>query len=427
MKSYDVQIDMNDNPVQIHAKCMTALEQIDERFSKYSLSFLSRLQRAHWPVFTINKTTVTSVHIGHMVADFLAQVDALRGADIFRLNRHFWTPHSLGPIKEMNYMDYGWDRKRELKLEERKHQERVVCERTPLIISTSKDISKTLVSHFNVHPDRIIYFPPCVNGEYRPRSRASCEMGYRYLAEKSGVPEERLRQSDVIIEASRADRTKRKDLILAAFEEIARKNHKSYLFVFGGPKNQVFDELAALIDESPVLAQRAFLVPETVPFNALVQIFSLAAVYVSASEMEGFGMSVLQAAASGVPVVSSGFIPFASLHLKEIARIVQSQVPADYAREIENVLSNPAAYAAIRKDLINSTRDFSWNVRVKDLHTSALEPTIIFAENRLDNFDVRLGEQEDTNLMVTTAHIHRGGLFIADRLNPLRVAKGSEE
>ncbi len=423
LKSYDVQIELDDTPVQIHEKAMGALEQIDGRFSSYAMTFLSQLQRTHWPVFTINKTTIAAVLIGHLVADFLAQIGALRSEDIFRLNRHFWTPHSLGPIKEINYLDYGWEKKRGLNFMERKHEERVVCERTPLIVSTSKDISKTLVANYNVHPDRIIYFPPCVNAEYRPRPKETCDTGYRYLSEKSGVPVETLRASRIIIEASRADRTKRKDLILQAFKEAQAWLDDAYLFIFGGPKNDIFDELATYIHETGEIKGRAFLIPETVEFTALVEIFSLASLYVSASEMEGFGMSVLQAAASGVPVVSSSFIPFASMHLKEIANIVPTQEPADYAREMKAALADPKAYARTREDLIKSSAAFSWRVRVKDLHTAEHEPTIIFAEHALDNYVIRLGEDTGAELMVTAAHIHRGGRFIKDR--PINILNGT--
>ncbi len=418
LKSFDVKINIDDTPAQIHKKSMVALEKIDPRFASLSLTFLSRLQRAHWPVFTINKTTIASVLVGRLVADLLAQIDALRPADIFRLNRHFWTPHSLAPIKEINFMDYSWEEKQDLKFAERKHHERVVCERTPLIVSTSKDISKTLVAHYNVHPDRIIYFPPCVNGEYRPRVQNECDKGYRYLAEKSGLSEGVLRDAKIIMEASRADRTKRKDLILEAFTHIAGEVPDSYLFVFGGPKNDVFSELQRIIEESSNIKGRVFLIPETVEFDTLVQIFSLASLYVSASEMEGFGMSVLQAAASGSPVVSSSFIPFASMHLKAIANIVPTQIPEDYGREMKSLLLDPEECTRLRDELVHSSAPFSWRVRVKDLHAAEHEPTIIFAEDRLDNYVIRLGEDREAELMVTAAHIHRGGRFIKDRPIP---------
>ena len=418
LKSYNVDIPIDASPSQIHRLCMGALEQINPRLATYSLTLLSRLQRAHWPIFTINKTTVASVILGHLIAEYLAASDALRPADIFRLNRHFWTPHSLGPIKERNFIDYPWRIKKALRFVERKHQERVVCERTPLIVSTSEAISKTLVAHFNVHPDRIIYFPPCVNEDFKPRTKDACKEAYRYLSEKSGIPEKTLYTSKIIIEASRADQTKRKDLILQAFSEVADEVPDSYLFIFGGPKNDVFEVLSQYLNESLNLKGRAFLIPETIDFETLIQIFSLANLYVSASEMEGFGMSVLQSAASGVPIVSSNLIPYTTMYLKGIASIAAEQSPSAYAEKMKRALGlSPEERNERSALLVKAAADFSWRVRVKDLHTAEHEPTIIFAENQLDDYVIRLGEQANADLLVSAAHLHRGR-FIEETITP---------
>jgi glycosyltransferase involved in cell wall biosynthesis len=418
LKSYDVHIPIEATPTEIHKLCMTALEQMNSRLGAYSLTLLSRLQRAHWPIFTINKTTIASVALGHLMAEYLAAIDALRPADIFRLNRHFWTPHSLGPIKERNFIDYPWRIKKELRFVERKHQERVVCERTPLIVSTSEAISKTLVSHFNVHPDRIIYFPPCVNQDFKPRSKEKCSAAYSYLAGKSGLDEETLKSSKIIIEASRADQTKRKDLILQAFGDMADDVPDSYLFLFGGPSNDVFADLSRYLDETPRLKGRAFLIPETLDFDLLVQIFSLANLYVSASEMEGFGMSVLQAAASGIPIVSSNFIPYTTMYLRGIASIAETQTPEAYAQAMIRALYRSPDETARRSELlVKAAADFSWSVRVKDLHTAEHEPTIIYAENQLDDYVIRLGDQAAADLLVSAAHLHRGR-FIEESIKP---------
>lgn len=412
LRSHGVDIAVTDSPSKIHKQCMSALEKIDPSLRRYSVTLLSRLQRAHWPVFTINKTTVASVAVGHLLADFLANVGVLCPADIYRLNRHFWTPHSLGPIKETNYLEYDWAKKRSLQFQERKHHERVVCERTPLIVSTSEAISKTLVSHFNVHPDRIIYFPPCVNTDFRPRTQDECAKGYTSLSIFSDIPEEKLRNSKIIIEASRADHTKRKDLVIKGFAALPDNLKDTYLFVFGGPKNEVYRELQGIIDDVPGLEKRAFLIPETISFDTLVQIFSLADMYVSASEMEGFGMSVLQAASSGVPIVSSTLIPYTNMYLRGIAAIAKTQTPESYTEQMEKLLNRTDDTEKMKQQLIDASSDFSWAIRVKDLHDAEHEPVIILAENRHEGYVVRLGEEQETD-MLGAAHLYRS-TFIND-------------
>lgn len=415
LRSYGVDIDVNDSPSKMHKQCMAALEKIDSSLVRYSVTLLSRLQRAYWPTFTINKTTVASVAVGHLLADFLARAGVLCSTDIYRLNRHFWTPHSLAPIKEKNFLDYDWDRKRSLQFVERKHHERVVCERSPLILSTSEAISKTLVSHFNVHPDRIIYFPPCVNNDFRARTKDECSKGYASLSIFSDISEEKLRNSKIIIEASRADQTKRKDLVIQGFAGLAKEMEDTYLFVFGGPRNEVFRELHGIIGDSPGLAERVFVIPETISFDTLVQIFSLASLYVSASEMEGFGMSVLQAASSGVPIVSSMLIPYTTMYLRDIAAIPSSQTPQAYTEKMREVLELPDDNGKMSSQLIEAASDFSWAKRVKDFHDAEHEPVIILAENRHEEYVVRLGGQQESDVL-GAAHMYRN-VFVNDTLD----------
>ncbi|MBN2717222.1 MAG: glycosyltransferase [Deltaproteobacteria bacterium] len=410
LRSYGVEIDVNDSSTRIHKVCMAALEQMEPSLRRYSMPLLSRLQRTHWPAFTINKTTVASVAVGQLLADYLSSAGVLCPSDIFRLNRHFWTPHSLGPIKERNFIDYDWDRKRSLQFMERKHYERVVCERTPLIVSTSEAISKTLISHFNVHPDRIIYFPPCVNNGYRPRTKDECAKGYASLSIFSDIPEEKLRVSRIVIEASRADRTKRKDLVIQGFAGLTDEIQNTYLFVFGGPKNDVFRELQGIIGDNPLLEKRVFVIPETISFDTLIQIFSLADLYVSASEMEGFGMSVLQAASAGVPIVSSLLIPYTTMYLRGIAEMAENQTPEAYTKAMRTLLTRPDDNGKMKQQLIDAAADFSWKVRVKDLHDAEHEPTILLAENRHEDYVVRLGEQQESD-MLGAAHMYRNTFF----------------
>jgi hypothetical protein len=134
--------------------------------------------------------------------------------------------------------------------------------------------------------------------------------------------------------------------------------------------------------------------------------------------MEGFGMSVLQSAASGVPIVSSSLIPYATMYLKGVASIIPEQTPALYGDAMVTLLTESEAKRQKRKDAMKKcAADFSWSVRVNDLHTAEHEPTIIFAENQLDDYVIRLGEQANADLLVSAAHLHRGR-FIEESISP---------
>ena len=57
--------------------------------------------------------------------------------------------------------------------------------------------------------------------------------------------------------------------------------------------------------------------------------FSVAHIYATASEMEGFGMSVSQAASAGTPLVSTNTIPFSIHHAPNEALLFEPGTSAD--------------------------------------------------------------------------------------------------
>jgi phosphatidylinositol alpha-1,6-mannosyltransferase len=72
------------------------------------------------------------------------------------------------------------------------------------------------------------------------------------------------------------------------------------------------NELVGLIDELGLSGEVAVLgsVWEHLPC-----LYALSEVYCTPSVMEGFGMSAAEAAATGLPVIASGLVPFAAEHL----------------------------------------------------------------------------------------------------------------
>jgi glycosyltransferase involved in cell wall biosynthesis len=287
----------------------------------------------------LNRELLTAHLLGQELAEHL-MVDDRTVHELFReVDRHVWTPHSVGIIKERNFWGKDEQVVRALKFRERNAHEEVVCARTRMFCSTSPDIWASLVSYHRVEPERVFDFPPCIDGQaFRPRTDEELAPAYDYLAEKSGVPVERLRSAKIVFETSRMDRTKRKDLLLSAFARAAGQIEDGYLFIGGGPAgNEIFKELEELKAGLPELDGRAFLLG-FVPDEVIEQLFSLADLFVSASEMEGFGMSVSQAAAAGVCVVSSDLIPFSTDWAPGAAVVLPAGDVDAFALEITRLL-----------------------------------------------------------------------------------------
>jgi len=262
--------------------------------------------------------------LGGAMFDALPDASCDMEAALVRVDTHVWTPHSLGELKDENFRDKAAEVRRQLKFAERRSHERVVCRRTRAFAATSPEIAERLRTHFGVSIDALFYFPPCVDSErFRKYEEDETAATYRYLEELSGVPAKRWRESKIVFETSRMDDTKRKDLLLEAFGTIARQREDAYLIVGGGPRNELFEELERLRDNDELLAKRAFLTG-FIPDEHMGPLFSIADVYVSPSEMEGFGMSVAQAAASRTAIVTSELTPFAVEYVPEEAVIAQA-------------------------------------------------------------------------------------------------------
>ncbi len=282
------------------------------------------------------------------------------------VDTHVWTPHSIGIIKERNYWTKEKDVVRQLKFRERDSHEQVICNRTTLFCSTSPEISRALVAYHGVTPKSVFDFPPCIDGRiFRPRTAPELADVYAYLSKQSGVPEETLKQAQIVFETSRMDRTKRKDILLQSFAKVAPKQPNTYLFIGGGPAgNPIFKELEQLKSTLPALNGRAFLLG-FVPDEVIEPLFAAADLFVSASEMEGFGMSVSQAAASKVAVVSSDLIPFSTQYAPDSAVIVPAGDVNGFAAAIEKLLTDDKDRTERAQKLFEVARELNWEATAK--------------------------------------------------------------
>ena len=303
--------------------------------------------------------------LGRAVLAMLPDEQATLERDVRAADRHVWTPHSLGVLKAENFKNRSPEVVRALRLCERRSHERMVCGATRAFAATSNEIAERLRSDFGVATDRIFYFPPCVDaGVFRPRDEAELGDAYRYLAEVSGVDEQVLRSSRIVFETSRMDRTKRKDLLIKAFAGVAGRHDNAYLFIGGGPDNELFGELAALRDSTPGLVGRAFLTG-FIPEEHIGPLLALADVYVSPSEMEGFGMSVLQAAASGTAVVASDLTPFAVQYVPDDAVVVEAGDVGGFAGAINRLLDDEDDRRDRARRLLEKAGELDWPAQAR--------------------------------------------------------------
>lgn len=218
---------------------------------------------------------------------------------------HVWIPHSLGELKKSGTGAEEWE---ELRLDERIAAERELLRQVDGVACTSKAMQHTLIEDYGRRD--CVFLPPCVDTSRFDREAVEQDRrAAAVLAEASGRSEAEILRRRIVTEVSRTDRTKRKDLLIRAFAEVHGERPDTLLAVtIDRSKEDLAAELLTLIEELGLSDSVAVLgsVWDTVP-----SLYGMTAVYCTPSIMEGFGMSVQEAAACGVPAVASTRVPFA--------------------------------------------------------------------------------------------------------------------
>ena len=217
---------------------------------------------------------------------------------------HLWIPHSLGAIKKRNMPPETWEK---LRVDERIETEKQFIPGLDHVAATSSLIRDSLRNDYG--RDISLFLPPCVNPEkYHYREIEENHEIWDFLAEASGLSKKRLSESRYIMEVSRTDKTKRKDVLIKAFAKALEKHPELLLIVsIDRTEEELYRELTGLIADLGIEEEVIVIGHEAA---RLPYLYSLLSVYCSPSVMEGFGMSVQEAAATSVPVVGSDKIPF---------------------------------------------------------------------------------------------------------------------
>jgi glycosyltransferase involved in cell wall biosynthesis len=203
----------------------------------------------------------------------------------------------------------SWEK---LRIDERIETEKEFIPKLDHVAATSSLIRESMREDYGRNIEQ--FLPPCIDPErYYPRTILKDDKIWDFLAEKSGVSKESLQNSRFIIEISRTDKTKRKDVLIRAFARVHEELPETRLIV--ALEKSEPELYASLIDLMRELKVEDAVIPIGHEAERLPYLYALTSVYCSPSVMEGFGMSVQEAAATAVPVVGSDKIPFVSEYL----------------------------------------------------------------------------------------------------------------
>jgi len=359
------------------------------------------------------------------LAKYVGGGDPVLNELLERINRHAWTSHSLGSLKQEN-MDalppFG-DSEPNKKLKAKVRKWQYMAMNFPMREQAERALvgDPSLVAGFmlypNVPPARmlaytsleildhtkglgapdetpLVRFPPGTDfNVYYPRKSVKdddVELLFAYMeGDRSRFKDEdppivrtvpaeiveRMREHpdslNVIVEASRMDETKRKELLVDVMPSLTPD---TILLITGmrDGDSGVYDSIRKRIDELG-LENRVFLLGR-VPDECMGPLCSLphgtggdqfrVAIGASASRMEGWGMSVMDMTAGGMPLVASDRVPYAR-HIDgkgDTVRIVEmraGEVQA-YAHVFRTLISDPKEAKELGMRGRAAAKEFDW-------------------------------------------------------------------
>jgi glycosyltransferase involved in cell wall biosynthesis len=241
--------------------------------------------------------------------------DAGRVGQLYNQNlaspvKHIWIPHSLGSIKKANVSPQQWA---DLRIDQRIEIEMDLTHAVDGIGSTSSRIQTALSEDYG-YTGRTYWLPPCVDPDrFHPRQISEQDQIWEFLSNQSGLSLAQVRACQIITEISRTDTTKRKNVLIEAFALVHRRFPRTLLVISIDENHaKLAHQLKELIRARKVDSHTA--VVGSI-WDLLPSLYAISDIYCTPSIMEGFGMSAQEAAATGVPIVASENVPFATEYL----------------------------------------------------------------------------------------------------------------
>ena len=235
-----------------------------------------------------------------------AKIAALLNRKLDNPVKHIWVPHSTGALKKHNVKP---ERYKTLRIDERIAAEKEIIKEVDYIAYTSYAVKDSLNSDYNYHGG--VFLPPGIETDrFYPKVVADDDEIWNFLSGISGLEAGQIKNCKIITEISRTDTTKRKNVLIEAFAKVHAKNPDTFLIIaIDDTEQKLAPELKNLIK---TLGIEKYVAPIGNEWERMPTLYRLSSVYCSPSIMEGFGMSVQEAAASKIPVVTSALVPFAT-------------------------------------------------------------------------------------------------------------------
>lgn len=229
------------------------------------------------------------------------------------------------------------------------------------IVTSSRASADDLVRYRSIQPELIDVAPLGVDDQFHPR-----------LAEDI-IPElAPLGVRPPFILGTANWPHKNADVTLAAYAKLAARRSVEHQLAFTGARGENREQLLARAETLGVRDRLVLL--DFVPGQALPWLFAGADVFAFPSSFEGFGLPVLEAMASGTPVICSdrGSVPEVA---GEAALVLSSLDPETWCEALDQVLGDRNLHSRLTHDGLARAATYTWRrtaTLTRDAYAKAL-------------------------------------------------------
>lgn len=168
---------------------------------------------------------------------------------------------------------------------------RYACQYADAIVAVSEQTKRDIIDFYNIPANRIVVIYQGFQQQFK--QRITDKTIFTQVKKKYGI------EKDYVLCVASFTERKNQLRLIQAFEQLQTKDHE---LVLVGGKSAYLDELKKYVQQSQIQSVR-FL--SGVPMEDLPALYQGCSLFVYPSVFEGFGIPIIEALSSGVPVVAA--------------------------------------------------------------------------------------------------------------------------
>ncbi|MBI4175077.1 glycosyltransferase family 4 protein [Candidatus Berkelbacteria bacterium] len=231
------------------------------------------------------------------------------------------------------------------------------------ILTVSDTTKQDIRRMFQAEPERIVVTPEGVDEDYQPVSLPQRGRVQRHIQEVLGV------RAPYFLFVSQWRPHKGILTLVQAYEELcqrlAKRNPRARVpqLVIAGKPHPAYPEIPRRIAQSPFVEHIS--TPGFVDEEVLPALYQGADAFLFPSEYEGFGLTPLEAMASGTPVLASNTSSLPEV-IGKAGVLLDPHAPAVWVDAMEKILGDRDLWRKLRSAGMVQARRFSWQTMAQE-------------------------------------------------------------